>query len=110
MPCFSKMQTVLIDLPTIEKAAEALGFKVEKRTANSFTLRKGNEYITIEREKEGGKFSTKPYSGSNNWPDEILAPLIKSYARETIKTYYKSKGYTMSAGATQDELVFTSYK
>lgn len=110
MPCYSKIQTVLIDLKTIEAAAAKLGITISKRTANRFTLKKDGEHIDIERASEGEKFSTMTYSGSGNWPDEIITPLTLEYARARVKDFAQKKGYTLSAGTKAGELVLTSYR
>jgi len=109
MPCFTKIQTKLILLATIKAAAEKLGISVERRNANSYTLLKGNEFITIERTAEGEPFFVKPFSGTSSWNAEILKPLTVEYTKETVKAYYKSKGYTTSAGQKPNQLIFTKY-
>lgn len=109
MPCFTKIQTKLILLATIQAAAEKLGITVERRNANSYTLRNGREVITIERNAEGESFSIRPMSGSNNWQESIIKPLTVEYTKETVKAYYKSKGYTASAGQKPNQVVFTKY-
>jgi hypothetical protein len=110
MPCYSNIKTVLIDLSVIEKVAAELGIKVEKKTANSYTLRKDGEYITIERQSAGQPFNTKAYSGSNRWDEVILPPLVQAYAKAQIKAVFKKAGYTVSAGDKPNTLQFISYK
>lgn len=110
MPCFSNVQTVLIDIKSVETAATALGIKVERNSPNVFTLRKGKEFIRIERAREGEKFSTVAYSGSNNWDTEIMQPLVKGYAKEQLKVFAKKNGYTLSAGSKPDAYVLTSFR
>ena len=107
MPCFTRIQTKLILLATIQAAAEKLGISVERHNANAYTLRKGCETITIERTAEGEAFSIM--SGSNNWQESIIKPLTVEYTRETVKAYYKSKGYTASSGQKPNEIIFTKY-
>lgn len=109
MPCFTRIKTKLILLATIQAAAEKLGITVERRNANSYTLRNGREVITIERNAEGEAFSIRPMSGSNNWQESIIKPLTVEYTKETVKAYYKSKGYTASAGQKPNQVVFTKY-
>jgi len=109
MPCYTRVQTLLIDLKIIEQAASALGMTVTKRTANSYTLRKGNEYVTLERTKEGEKFYTSTYSGSDGFLENIIQPLTLAYAKERVKQFAKSKGYTVSAGSKPNAYVLTKY-
>ncbi len=109
MPCFTQIETKLILLETIIAAAEKLGIKVERRNANSYTLRKGDEFIVIERTAEGQPFFVKPYSGSNAWNEQILKPLTVEYTKETVKAYYKKQGYTVGAGSKPNQLIFTKY-
>ena len=109
MPCYSNIQTVLIDLKTIEASAQALGMTVTKKTANRYTLSKGREYIDIQRGADG-KFETVAYSGSAYWPREVMDPLVIQYAKDRTKALLKSKGYVPSQGQNTNELVFTSYR
>lgn len=109
MPCFTKIQTKLINLETIKLAAEKLGIKVLRRSANSYTLSKGNEHLTLERTAENEPFFVRAYSGSNSFEEEIIKPLTVEYTKETVKAYYKSKGYTTSAGQKPNQLIFTKY-
>lgn len=105
MPCNSKIQTVLIDIAVIEAAAKALGITITKRTANSYTLKRGNEQVGIERPREGEKFTTALYSGETS----LLKELVTAYAKERVKQFAKSKGYTLSAGSKSGEFVLTKY-
>ena len=109
MPCYSRIETILIDLKTIEAAAQTLGIQVIRRTNNSFTLKRGNEHIGIERLREGEKFYASPLSGTSNYTEQILKPLTQAYAKERVKAYYKGKGYTVAAGSKPNSLVFTKY-
>jgi hypothetical protein len=110
MPCFTSVPTKFLSIETLQTAAQALGIKLEKHNANSYTLRKGNEYITIQREDASQAFSIRPYSGSNRWDTEIMKPLTVEYTKETVKAYYKSKGYKVSTGKNDKQLVFTKYQ
>lgn len=109
MPCYSKIETKLIDIKFILEAAKTLGIKVDRVNDNTYRLNKGNQYATIEREKAGEKFFVKAYSASNLFRSEIIQPLTKQYATDMTKSFYKSKGYTASAGTKPGELVFTKY-
>lgn len=108
MPCWTKTETKLLDIATVQSAADALGITVEKVTNNRFILRKGNEYITIERAYENEPFFTKALSGSSAWDTEIMQPLTVEYTTQKVVGYYESQGYTYQ----QDEagkLIFTRY-
>jgi hypothetical protein len=109
MPCYTKIQTLLIDLKIIEQAAGTLGITVTKRTANSYTLKRGDEQVTIERTQEGEKFYTSVYSGSNNFESQIIQPLTLAYAKERVKQFAKGKGYTVSAGSKPNTYVLSKY-
>lgn len=109
MPCFTKIQTLLIDLATLEAAAKVLGITVTKRTANSYTLKRGNEQVGIERIREGEKFYVAAMSGTNNFQKEILEPLTTGYAKERVKQFAKTKGYTVAAGTKAGEYILTKY-
>lgn len=109
MPCFSKIETLLIDLAIIQQAAAALGITVTKRTANQYTLVRGNERVDIERTQDGQKFWTKTYSGSELFQAEIIQPLTQAYAKEKVKAFAKSKGYTVSAGSKPNTYVLSKY-
>lgn len=110
MPCYSNVQTVLTDVDSIEKAAAELGITVIKHSADRYTLSKGGEHITIRRVAGEKKFSTEQYSGSNNWPDAVLRPLLTAYAKVQIKKFAAKKGMTVSAGAKPGQYVLTSYR
>lgn len=103
MPCYSQIETVLIDIATIEKAAALLGITVSRRNANSYVLQKGSERIIIDRTGEGEKFYT---SASQNG---IIKPLSQAYAKEMIKAFAKKKGYVVSAGSKPGEIILTQY-
>lgn len=110
MPCYTNVKTVMLDIEVIKKVAAELGIKVEKNSPHRYTLSKGLEHITIEREAEAQPFYTKRYSGSNSWDVEIIKPLLPAYARAQIKAVFKKAGYTVAAGAQPNQLQFTSYK
>lgn len=109
MPCWTTIKTTLIVLATIEEAAKALGITLEKRNANSYTLIKGREHVTIERENADQPFNVRALSGSNSFDTEILQPLTVKYTEESVKKYYRSQGYTVTAGQKPGEFVFTKY-
>lgn len=103
MPCFTRVKTSLIDLETIFSAAEKLGIQVTKRTSNSYTLCKGDEQVSIERSQEGAIFYASDFDAG------ILQPLTVEYTAQKVKKYYKTLGYTVSAGQKAGDYVFTKY-
>lgn len=109
MPCFTRVATSLIDLAVIEETAKKLGIQVIKRTPNSYTLRRGNEQVTIERTKAGEKFFISPFSGTDGYQAEIMKPMTLGYTVAVVKKLYKSEGYAVSAGEIPNQLVFTKY-
>lgn len=108
MPCYSKIETVLIDLKAIEQAAKETGITVE-RIGNRIRLSKGLEHLSLERTQENDRFHVVPYSGSDNWPTEITDPLSSAYAKTMIKTWAQKNNYQFSAGKGQGEYVLTQY-
>lgn len=109
MPCFSKIQTLLIDLATIESAAKSLGIEALKRTSNSYTLKKGNIQVGIERTREGEKFFIPAFSGSGDFQNEIMQPLTQEYGKERMKYWAKKRGYTVSTGSKPNQYVLSKY-
>ena len=105
MPCYSKIQTVLLDLKVIEAASATLGISVIKRTANSYTLRRGREQVTIERTREGERFTTS-YASSEG---DLLKSLVPAYAKERVKQFARSKGYTVAAGSKPGKFILSKY-
>jgi hypothetical protein len=110
MPCYSNIQTVLIDLDVVKSVAESMGISVIMKRPNRYTLKTGREHIDIERTEAGQKFNTVAFSGSDNWENEILQPLVMGYAKAQLKAFAKKSGYTLSAGSKSGEYIFTSYK
>jgi len=109
MPCYSGIETKLTDLETVQKAAEATGITVTKRSATRYTLSKDGESIDIECKAGEKYFSTVAYSGSSNWPDAIIRPLTQQYAKERVKQFAKKRGYMVSAGSKPGQVVLTKY-
>jgi len=105
MPCYSTIQTVLLDLVAIEAAAKSLGISVTRHTPNSYTLRKGNESVTITRTREGEKFTTSYASGETS----LLKSIIPAYAKERVKQFARSKGYVVSATGKPGQYALTKY-
>ena len=103
MPCNTKIQTALLDVSSIEAAASQLGIKVTKHTANSLTLTRGYEEVTLFRRNDTEKFQAQ---GDTT----ILNELIPVYAKKQLVKFAKSKGYTISQGNSADEYVLTKYE
>jgi len=111
MPCYSAIQTNLIEVKSILAAAQALGFQVTKVNENRYTIRKDRyTYVDIQREKPGAKFSTVTYSGSGDFPQDIIQPLLPIYAKEQLKVWGKKNGYLLSPDKNAGEFVLTSLK
>jgi hypothetical protein len=105
MPCYSKIQTILIDLTTIEAAVKSLGIQITKRTPNLFILKRGDEQVEISRTREGERFTTS-YASSEG---ELMKTIVPAYAKERVKQFARSKGYTVSAGTKPGQFVLTKY-
>lgn len=107
MPCFSTIQTVLIDLAALQKAADNLGMQLIKRNADTYTLSKGAVSAYLQRSGEGQKFTAS--NASYNFNSEVLRPISQEYAKVRIKEFAKKKGYTVSAGSKPGEVILTQY-
>ncbi len=103
MPCYSKIQTKLLDVASIEAAASQLGITVKKINVNNIVLTKGYETVTLSRLTEKEQFSAQ---GDTSLLDE----LIPVYARKQLVKFAKSRGYTVSQGNTSSEFVLTKYE
>ncbi len=103
MPCFSKIQTKLLDVASIEAAASQLGITVKKINANNIVLTKGYDTVTLSRLNEKEQFSAQ---GDTSLLDEM----IPAYAKKQLVKFAKSKGYTVSQGNTGGEFVLTKYE
>jgi hypothetical protein len=111
MPCYSAIQTNMIEIKSIMAAAQALGITITKVNENRYTLRKDHyTYIDIERSRPGAKFNTVAYSGSGDFAGEIISPLLPVYAKEQIKVWSKKNGYLLSPDKNPNEYVLTSLK
>lgn len=109
MPCYSKIQTVLIDIKSVEDAAKSLGIEVVRRSNNLYTLKHGNQSINIRRTGEGEKFETVAYTGTGRYVEDILQPLTLTYAKERMKQFARKTGYTVSADSKPNAYILTKY-
>ncbi len=103
MPCYSKIQTALLDVSSIEAAATQLGMKVAKHTPNSLTVSRGYEAVTLFRTKSEDRFQAQ---GDTS----LLTDLIPVYAKKQLVKFAKSKGYTISQGSDSTEYILTKYE
>lgn len=110
MPCYSSVQTVILDTESLKKACLTLDIGLERHTDNRYTLRKAGEFITIERSQPGSKFQTVAYSGSTGFDTAIINPLVQEYAKVQLKKFAQKKGYVVSPGKATGEYVLTSLK
>ncbi len=107
MPCYSTIQTVLIDAKSIEEAASKIGATVKKYSENILAIQHNGSSIHLRRECGEGKFQ-----GSDMCGDYIslLNDLIPAYAKLQLKKFATAKGYTISQGQDQNEYVLTKYE
>ncbi len=103
MPCYSKIQTVLLDVSSIEAAATQLGMKVQKHAPNSLTVTRGYESVTLFRTKSEDRFQAQ---GDTS----LLTDLVPVYAKKQLVKFAKSKGYTISQGSDATEYILTKYE
>ena len=114
MPCYSTIQTQMIDLQTIERAANALGMKVSRVNENKLTLtsKSGRASLTLSRNRKEDKFTYNPYLNGTegDYEAEILTPLVQGYAKETLKAWGRKNGYTLAMGKKPGEYELVSLK
>lgn len=108
MPCYSRIQTKLIDLVTIQKAVKEIGAKIIAQSPNNIVIEKGDKRIALERSREGENYNLMTSRSSWDY-DEMLGELTKSYAKTTLKTWAQKNGYQFSAGKKSGEYVMTQY-
>ena len=108
MPCYSRIQTKLIDLVTIQKAVKEIGAKIIAQSPNNIVVEKGDKRIVLERSREGENYTLMTSSSSCDY-DGLLDELTKSYAKTTLKTWAQKNGYQFSAGKKPGEYVMTQY-
>ena len=108
MPCYSIIQTKLIDLPTIQKAVKEIGAKITAMSPNNIVIEKDGVHISLDRAREGGNYYLMPGRSSVGY-DNMLESLTVSYAKVTLKTWAQKSGYTFSAGKNPGEYVMTQY-
>ncbi len=106
MPCYSKVQTQLLDIASIEAAAAKLGITVRKNNENFLRLSTAEGEIELTRDRNTDKFT-----GQNGYGkyEAILQQLIPVYARVQLQKFAKAKGYTISQGNDASEYVLTKY-
>lgn len=110
MPCYSRIQTKLIDLVTIQKAAKDIGANIIAQSPNNIVIEKGDTRVALERSHEGENYSLMTSRSSWGFDnDNLLDELTKSYAKTTLKTWAQKNGYQFSAGKKSGEYVMTQY-
>lgn len=108
MPCYSRIQTILIEIDTIMDAARKLGIEVERVDENYLRLIKGGSSMTLERQPGEKQFYTRILFGSQN--ESILQPLTAEYAKTQVKRFAAKRGYQFSVDPKTKEYVLTSYR
>lgn len=108
MPCFSVIQTKLVNLPTIQKAVSDIGAKIIAQSPNTIVIEKNGKHISLDRAREGKNY--RLMTNRSSWDYEtLLDELTVSYAKTTMKQWAQKNGYTFSAGAKTGEYVMTQY-
>ncbi len=107
MPCYTKVQTNLIDTPTIEAAAAKLGINVRKINENTLVLSRNGSTVTLSRANNEMKFDAENGTGDYR---SLLADLTPTYAQKMLVKFAKSKGYTVVAGAQPGEYQLVKYE
>lgn len=108
MPCYSIIQTKLINLPTIQQAVKEIGAKVTALSPNNIVIEKGENRIALERSREGENYRLMTSRSLLDY-EELLNSVTVSYAKNTVKAWAKKNGYTFSAGTKPGEYVMTQY-
>lgn len=108
MPCYSRIQTKLIDLVTIQKAVKDIGAKIIAQSPNNIVIEKDGKQISLDRSREGENYTLSTSRSSWDY-DGLLDELTKSYAKTTLKTWAQKNGYQFSAGKKPGEFVMTQY-
>lgn len=109
MPCYSVIQTKLIDRLMIEKAVKEIGAKIIAQSPNNLVIEKDGKQISLDRAHEGENYRLMTNRSSSGY-EEILNSLTVSYAKTTLKTWAQKTGYTFSAGTKPGEYIMTQYK
>ena len=108
MPCYSVVQTKLINLPIIQQAVKEIGAKVTALSPNNIVIEKGDKRLALERSREGETY--RLMTNRSSWDyEELLESLTVSYAKNTLKAWAKKSGYTFSAGSKPGDYVMTQY-
>ena len=108
MPCYSRVETKLVDLEAVKAAAADLGMRVEVHSKNIVTvITQDKTRVELFRTCEQDPFKTY-----NEYPSQVaaLASLTRGYATAKVKAYAKKNGYMVARGSQPGEYVLTSYK
>lgn len=108
MPCYSNIQTKLIDRLMIEKAVKEIGAKIIAQSPNNLVIEKNDKRISLDRAREGENY--RLMTSRSSWDySTLLEELTISYAKTTMKQWAQKNGYTFSAGAKPGEYTMTQY-
>ena len=101
MPCYSTIQTKLLDAEVVKKAAEAMGYVAEvSKDALSITIRKGGQVVAqITRYNVTSTFETSYQSA------ELVKNLTVKYAEIKVRRFAQKNGYIISKGKGVRQLV-----
>ncbi len=107
MPCYTKVQTQLLDIASIEAAASKLGISLKRYSDNFLRLSTAEGEIELSRDRNTDKFTGQ--SGYGNY-EQILQQLIPAYARVQLQKFAKARGYTISQVNDATEFVLSKYE
>ncbi len=107
MPCYTKVQTQLLDIASIEAAAGKLGITVRKYNENFLRLSTSEGEIELTRDRNTDKFT-----GQNGYGkyEAILQQLVPAYAKIQLQKFARAKGYTISQGNDASEYILSKYE
>lgn len=101
MPCYSTIQTNLVDADALKDLGDAFGVKAYSE--NQVVIHKGYATLTLRRSAKTEKFSA-------NGDTSILDEVVSAYAKSKVKAFAKKYNYTVTRGNAANEFVLTSYK
>jgi hypothetical protein len=107
MPCYSRVETKLKDVPALQAAAAAAGMTLEVNSKTLVTLVHGSTRLQFQRLNE-----TMPFVCYAEYDKQkaMLNAVTSRYAEARVKAFAKKRGYMVSQGAKPGEFVLTSYR
>lgn len=108
MPCYSTIETKLLDLVMIQKAIKEIGARILAQSPNNIVIEKDGEHISLMRSREGENFILMTNRSSDDY-EKLLDSLTVSYAKNTLKAWATKSGYSFSAGSKPGEYVMNKY-